>query len=322
MSRCFHLVLSFLLFSAVFWSLYVYAPNIDLFPVFTAKFIGSIILTLLCIYVVCGFSHLKLKRTAYLAIGLIGIVAILNIAKPLIQRTRTISGVSSFFVKPIEATATVLKFSKPIFGDLFANTAENIQNTRNKYYMNIYSFLGKRVKEPASTIFILCFAQLIVAAGIGLWIGEGIDKITHLIPLALVAGIADIWSVFAGATSVIVVSSAFHYFFLRLPVFGMSSIPPLIGLTDYLFFAIFFQATIKFGLPLKKNIALLSISFPITSWLALYCGLGLPVLPFMGALFILGNLDHLSMDKKEIKLFLEFIVAIGIVFSFVSYLIK
>ena len=320
MSRFFHLFSSVAVFTIVFWLFYACFRDVTCFSLFTAKFIGSIVITLLCIYIIYGFSCLKLHRTAYLIIGILGAVIVINIAKPLIYRTQLMSQTALFCIKPVDSCVTALKFSKPLLNNLSDICVKPILTLRNDAYFKVYNSLGDRIEEPVLNIFLLCFAQLLLASGIGIWIGEGIDKISHLIPLALVAGLADIWSVFAGATSVIIVSSTIHYFFLRLPVFGMKYIPPLIGLTDYLFFAIFFQAVIRFKLPIVKNLILLALSFPVTSWLALYCGIGLPVLPFMGALFVLGNIKNLTLDKKEIKQIIAFIIVIGVIFSLISCL--
>jgi hypothetical protein len=162
-------------------------------------------------------------------------------------------------------------------------------------------------------------AQLAMAAGIGLWIAEGIDDITHLIPVALVATIADIWSVSAGTTAKIVVSSSINFFLLRFPVLGNNSIPFLIGLTDFLFFAIFFQAAVRYKLGALKNAILLILSFFIAIITALYSNTGLPVLPFMAVLFIAGNFSRLELKKEELKQVLLFVIVILLVFALVTY---
>jgi hypothetical protein len=189
---------------------------------------------------------------------------------------------------------------------------------RNKFFNAINQQLAEEFPESAQSILLLALMQLMLAAGIGLWIGEGIDAISHLIPVAIVATVADIWSVSAGATAKIVVSSAINYFLLRFPMPGHNAIPYLIGLTDFLFFAIFFQAAVRFNLGVKKNVLLLLSSFLITVGAAIFFSTGLPVLPFMSLIFVAGNYRHLSLNKEEARQILLFVVFIIIAFTLIS----
>jgi nitric oxide reductase large subunit len=99
---------------------------------------------------------------------------------------------------------------------------------------------------------------------------------------------------------------------------GYGTIPYLIGLTDFLFFAIFFQAAVRFELGIKKNVLLLLASFFIAVAAAIFFATGLPVLPFMAVLFVVGNFKRLSLKKEEIRQILLFVVFIIIAFTLIS----
>ena len=276
-----------------------------------AFFLGATALTLLSALVVYGFSCLGLHRTTYLLIGAVAAALVFKAATPLVNRSKAInqSGVIA---------GETLFISAGLAG-LPAHKSDFLLEPRNQIFLAVTRETAAAIPEPAALIVLLCLFQLTLASGIGLWIGEGIDAISHLIPVAIVATLADIWSVSAGATSMIIVSSAINYFLLRFPVPGSSEIPYLIGLTDFLFFAIFFQAARRFELGTRKNVILLLSSFLITVAAALFFGVGLPVLPFMALLFVAGNFKKLELKREEIKQIMIFLVVILAIFSAISY---
>ena len=113
------------------------------------------------------------------------------------------------------------------------------------------------------------------------------------------------------------------FFLLRFPLIGGARTPFLIGLTDFLFFAIFYQAAVRFNLGLKKNICLLVASFLIAVASAIFSQTGLPVLPFMAAFFVVGNFRQLDVNRKDIKLIALFIFGMLIAFGlFTNFIAK
>jgi len=275
-----------------------------------ALFVAATILTLASALVVAGFSRLKQHRNVYLLIGLIGLAATFYCAKPLVNRSQMLNRSGSIPGQLIFATAEthgVSGISEFLLIEL-----------RNANFKAINQQLEEEFPESARMILLLALVQLTLASGVGLWIGEGIDEIAHLLPVAIIATVADIWSVSAGATAKIVVSSAINYFLLRFPMPGYGTIPYLIGLTDFLFFAIFFQAAVRFELGIRKNLLLLLASFFIAVAAAIFFATGLPVLPFMAVLFVVGNFKRLSLKKEEIRQILLFVVFIIIAFTLIS----
>lgn len=275
-----------------------------------ATFIAAALLTGLSIGVVYGFSRLKFDRTIYLMIGALSIAGVYLAATPLVKRSQLINDCG-------EISGQVL-FQTTQFVGIVPEAENFLMPVRNSLFSDITNFLEKTVEEPDYLIILLALAQLTLASGIGLWIAEGIDDITHLIPVALVATIADIWSVSAGATAKIVVSSSINYFLLRFPLPAYSTVPYLIGLTDFLFFAIFFGAAIRYNLGAMKNAVILASAFIIAVISALFTSTGLPVLPFMAAFFVAGNFSKLELKKEELKQVLIFVLVIIVVFALIT----
>jgi hypothetical protein len=276
-----------------------------------STFLSAALLTILSAYIVYGFSRLALERSIYLLTGTLAIGLVYLAATPMVKQDQQINTIGDISGQSLYLS-TVPHSSLP-------GSESILMPVRNGLFRAHTGFLKNAASQSEFLIILLAMAQLAMAAGIGLWIAEGIDDITHLIPVALVATIADIWSVSAGTTAKIVVSSSINFFLLRFPVLGNNSIPFLIGLTDFLFFAIFFQAAVRYKLGALKNAILLILSFFIAIITALYSNTGLPVLPFMAVLFIAGNFSRLELKKEELKQVLLFVIVILLVFALVTY---
>jgi hypothetical protein len=310
-----HLTAAAASWAVVFALAFKFASNWASIPTSVGMFFSAVLLIFLAIQIVSGFSKLKLHRTHFLAIGAIGLIAVFFLAKPLVKRTDYVSHSSDSICESFLVTAQSHLPGFPV--------NKILPSFRNEAYMGLIQNYKKEIPESQWLIMVLGLAQLTLASGIGLWIGEGIDEASHLIPIAIVATLSDIWSVSAGATSMIIVSSNIHFFLLRFPLIGGARIPFLIGLTDFLFFAIFFQAAVRFNLGLKKNIFLLVASFLIAVASAIFSQTGLPVLPFMAAFFVVGNFRQLDVNRKDIKLIALFVFGMLIAFGlFTAYLAK
>ncbi|MBW2192864.1 MAG: hypothetical protein JRF27_03645 [Deltaproteobacteria bacterium] len=134
----------------------------------------------------------------------------------------------------------------------------------------------------------------------GLLVSGIIKKPSYLIPLSLIAGIADVWSVSFGVTKQIAVSrTAANYVLLNFPVAGQG-IQPLIGAADFLFSAMYIDLSRRFNLSLKRTISVLIFSLLFSITIAVFIGKGVPVLPVMAVFFILAHYDHIRIvDPQE-----------------------
>jgi len=292
----------------------VISPKIGFLAENPATFIAAAVLTMLSAFVVHGFSCLEVHRSVYLLIGALAVAGVYQAALPMVKRSQAINRSGSI-------TGEILFISAATAG-LSGETDRILLATRNQLFTAVTREVAAAIPERPGMILLLCLMQLTLASGIGLWIGNGIDAVSHLIPVAVVATLADIWSVSAGATSMIIVSSAINYFLLRFPVPGTTEIQYLIGLTDFLFFAIFFQAARRFNLGTAKNAVLLLSSFLVAVAAAIFFGMGLPVLPFMALIFVAGNFRRLELKREEIKQILIFSVVILAVFSAVTFYVR
>ncbi len=275
----------------------------------TALFLSAATLIVFALAFVAAATRLSWHRSIYLAAGAIGLVLVILLAKPLVLRGRTINKAATIPGEVVFLTAAHAMMPAALGSD-------GTVQVRNAVYEGISDHLEEVDPEPPFGILALGLAQLLLAAGIGLWIGTGIDEKAHLIPIALVATLADIWSVSAGATAVIIRSEQIHYFLLRFPTLGgpKPAVPFLIGLTDFLFFGIFYQAALRFRLGEKKNLLLLAASFLIAVASALLAGIGLPVLPFMGLLFVIGNGRELQLKREDLKQMVLFLAGVLLAF--------
>ncbi len=139
-----------------------------------------------------------------------------------------------------------------------------------------------------------------IALAGGILLGSIIKKPSYLIPLAAAAGLADIWSVGFGVTKKIVQSrTAMNFLLFSFPVAG-KGILPVIGVTDFIFAAMFLSLSFRFDMPVIRTQILVAASFIISITVAVFGGFGVPVLPVMGVLFIIGQYKYVKIvDPKE-----------------------
>ncbi|MFZ2959245.1 MAG: hypothetical protein WA705_20355 [Candidatus Ozemobacteraceae bacterium] len=279
-------------------------------------FLSAGALVVLAVGLCIGFSRLYLHRTAYMIIGLVAIGPLLAIAQPLAGRASTMNRIGG-------APGGLLFLSLAQTG-IPGTAGAWAMTVRNRCYTDANDLLETVWPENPLRICLLGLSQLLLALGLGLWIGNGIDAVSHLIPIAVVATLADAWSVSAGATAMIVQSSQIHYFLLRFPLIagGTSPMPFLIGLTDFLFLTLFYRAAVRFGMGGTRNLLLLSASFFVAVGGAIFFQTGLPVLPFMAAFFVIGNRDKLHVKREEVVQLMFFLGGIILVAILVTFLLR
>lgn len=286
-------------------------------PSYISFFITATVLSFISFYFVISCAELNLNRTTYLIIGLVSIVLLLVVSKPLIYRAASINKLSNLSASNV-LIASLLSHTTSII------TPQSLVYIRNEIYSNIYDTLANLVSEPLLYIFTISLIQILLASSIGLWIGNGIDKSSHLLAVALVATIADIWSVFQGATYYIVRSTAIYYFLLRFPLLFSDTVsfPFLIGLSDFIFFAIYYQSAVRFELGVVKNFIILSVGFIVTIFFAIFFRTGLPVLPFISLLFLVFNYKQLNIQSKDLSFISLFLILVALVFILTTILLR
>ncbi len=147
------------------------------------------------------------------------------------------------------------------------------------------------------------------AAGwlLSLWL----RRTSYLVLAAVVVAIADIWSVFFGFSHAAVsgerpeLQAVAALGLLPWPVLGSNLVHGQIGMGDVLFLAWFLAAARRFELGVGRNFWLLMGAFTVGITMAQVLSLigaidtGLPALPFMSALFLLGNRGRFALPRED-----------------------
>ena len=163
-----------------------------------------------------------------------------------------------------------------------------------------------------------------IALCAGILLSSIIKKPSYLIPLTVAAGLADIWSVSFGVTNKIIQSrTAMNFLLFSFPVAG-KGILPVIGVTDFIFAAMFLSLSYRFDMPVIRTQVLVAASFIISITVAVFGGFGVPVLPLMGVLFIIGQYKYIKIvdpkEKREAVYGILIIATALAVVTFVKYL--
>ncbi len=98
---------------------------------------------------------------------------------------------------------------------------------------------------------------------------------------------------------------------------------PIIGVTDFIFAAMFLSLSFRFNMPVIRTQILLAASLIISIAVAVFGGFGVPVLPVMGGLFIIGQYKYVKIvdpkEKKEAACGILIIVTALVVVTLIKY---
>ena len=173
----------------------------------------------------------------------------------------------------------------------------------------------------ASLIMVINLSLLVLAVSLGGLLCSVVEKVSYIIPLSIVAGVADVWSVFFGATEEMVRDmETARYFLISFPLMGKPDIVPMIGVTDFVFFGLYIQLVRKFNLGVKRNIVWLLSTFFLVLLVAIITHAGIPVLPFMAVGFLIINWKHLPFDKEDKKSTLIMVLFLLVLFGFITWM--
>ncbi|MDD2484956.1 MAG: hypothetical protein PHX89_00330 [bacterium] len=185
-------------------------------------------------------------------------------------------------------------------------------------------------------LFLIASSYLLHEAMINLWIMASaiwmayivsllIREVNILFPIALVAALADIWSVYYGPTAKMLQNEALvDKMIVTYP--GPAGGPhlPLFGLGDVLFFFLFVLVMRKLKLFNPFRYILLSLSLVVAGIIAFAYRQSVPGIPFMSAALLstLSGELKLSHDERRYLAYLFglicFLIAIGISFTFLG----
>jgi hypothetical protein len=128
------------------------------------------------------------------------------------------------------------------------------------------------------------------ATGLGATLGGRIERPGHLLAVAAVSGLADLWSVYdpSGpsallARKVVEQPDQVTAFALCFPLLGTAQIPAIIGAGDVLFAALYLAAFERHRLPSIKALIGLGVGLALGLVLLLWLERPVPLLPLLGA---------------------------------------
>ena len=135
--------------------------------------------------------------------------------------------------------------------------------------------------------------KVTAAVLLGTLLGRVMEAPSWLLLAAVVAFLADLWSVFVGPTKVVVEKApvVLDYALVHFPMLGSTEPGAGLGMTDLLFVAVFVAGSRRVGLrPLASFLAMLG-SFVLTLLLTITLDRALPALPLLALAFLAANAD-------------------------------
>lgn len=187
--------------------------------------------------------------------------------------------------------------------------------------------------DPA-WVLLNSLALLGSTSAIGYAVAREIQRSGHLIAVAVVGLVVDLWSVARGpsqkiAESVInaaeqgvyrdeVAAPLVSFLLLRFPVPGDTAIQAMLGAGDLVFLGFFFGCVVRFGFaPLVNYLGLtlgLVGSLLLVNWLHMEFGIpAIPALPILAPLFVLLNFRKMRMSPGEWRITLVFVILLVVI---------
>ena len=140
----------------------------------------------------------------------------------------------------------------------------------------------------------LGLGKVLLGAGLGVLAASLLDEPWHVALIAVLVVGVDIYSVFAGPTRAIVEDQPGLLSALTVPLAAPGRPrAALLGITDFVFLALFCAAVLRWHLRPRLTAALLTASLSGTIALAAHLDRALPALPLLSAAFVLPNLPAL-----------------------------
>jgi hypothetical protein len=158
----------------------------------------------------------------------------------------------------------------------------------------------------AAELRALCvlLALLLFGSGLGMLIGVRIGQPGHLLFVALVSGVADLWSVTQpeGVSKALSEEpAALSFLALPWPLFGTPDIVPLLGVGDIVFTALYVGATRVHALPLRRTVLALALAYLASVLCVVTFQRPIPVLPWLGGCVVLFQPRARSVASADLR---------------------
>jgi hypothetical protein len=178
----------------------------------------------------------------------------------------------------------------------------------NLVVYNVFSGLAARL--------VLGFSLIAAGCGMGALLAGMVESPRYIVPMCVVAALADTWSAIAGPTKRIIEGPpgiVLNHAFVSVPVTAdASEIQHVAGVTDLVFVALFLCLASRLGLSVRR--AVVGILIGLAVGLAAACAVGgVPGLPFLGGGFVLAHWRSVRPGRGEMiktSIFIAFMLAV------------
>jgi len=185
----------------------------------------------------------------------------------------------------------------------------------NLLVYNVFSGLAARL--------VVGFSLIIAGYGMGALLARMVESARYVVPMCIVATVADIWSVIAGPTRRIIESEsriALQHAFVAYPAAaGPVATRPVAGVTDLVFVALFLCLASRLGLGLRRAALGMFVGLAAGLVIAALIG-GVPGIPFLAGGFVLTTWNDVRPGRKEIITTAMFVAVMLALFASASVL--
>jgi len=137
---------------------------------------------------------------------------------------------------------------------------------------------------------------------VGFWLTAQVEELWWYIPVALASACVDLFSVFAGPTKALLAHgpTVVGYFTVAMTWWGLTwrQAYTALGVSDLIFFALYYAAAERFGLRRALTAACMTASFIVTVIISFRFS-ALPALPLLAVGFVAPNADLLWQALRQ-----------------------
>lgn len=166
------------------------------------------------------------------------------------------------------------------------------------------------------------FALLAGASALGAALGARIERPGHLLAVAAISAVADLWSVYdpAGlsaqmAESVVEEPHVMSLFAVPWPLLGTADVPPIIGAGDIVFTALYLAAFERHGLALRRAAWALFVAYALGLAVIMGTERPVPLLPLLGAAVLAVDPQARSLPAHERRTVWLMLAGLGVVLA-------
>jgi hypothetical protein len=135
--------------------------------------------------------------------------------------------------------------------------------------VGVIALVALQGAEPSLARLTIVVASLLAAGTTaGAAIGARIESPGHLLPVAIVSSIADalsVWTPGAPSESALASRALLSVVAIAWPIAGTHDVPPIVGVGDVVFVALYLSAARRHGLPMARSIGALAIGLLATA---------------------------------------------------------